>query len=190
MDGPDLPLGCRRSNTCAIAPAPLTVKQTETTDTHHPLRSLAISAREVACARPTLNRHAAPGSPVLWPEPHPDSKAGERTRVLNSRLHDPTENQRALAASACFMLTGWLRAAMGVRQSWTWRNPTGNKPGRKFARMEGRRHDESGFHASNSELDREGAHASAGVSGTAETSVDRPAASVLLFVLLGGARLG
>ena len=56
--------------------------------------------------------------------------------------------------------------------------------------MEGRRHDASGFHASDSELDRKGAHASVGVSGSAKTSVDRPAASVLSFVLLGGARLG
>lgn len=81
-------------------------------------------------------------------------------------------------------------ASPPLGRSWVWRHATGDKPGREFARMEGRRHDGSGFRASNSELDRNGAHASVGVSGTADTSVDRPAARVLSFVLLGGARLG
>ena len=72
----------------------LTVKQAETTDTLQPLQSLAISDRRVARARPTLKRHADPGSPVLWPEPHANSKAGERARVSNSRPHYPTESHR------------------------------------------------------------------------------------------------
>ena len=90
------------------------MKQVEATDTP-PLSALTCDERPSArCTSRTVDSHANPGSPVLWPEPYADSNVDERTRVSNSRLHDRTEGQRGIAGSVCFILTGWLIAAMGV----------------------------------------------------------------------------